>query len=458
MALHHHDLLDPALHAHTHSQIENDNILLYYIHDETSSFILGGHQTSTLEHHPESELFIDHTLHQLDSLIDLDLARTNDQNEADIRIYSVLNHSGWEQNTVGQVIPDDKGWSTLWKNTSQSQSLSDFDANTIIHELGHAFGLSHPGGSGDDQRWTTADSVMSYNPGPEGWNSAFSTNDQQALLHLWGIESDPVEAHEHPDLQPANKDETETVQGLPAFDDTMSEAATQDAVTEDAVREDAVREDGVKDDADWTDGSFTQLLQGEGRANERVIGTSNNDVLVFGEGRDRLKGSAGSDLFLIPGGQQFTNRTADHILDFNGHAGDVISLVTQIPAELATVNFATATTQQDLKKLEENDTTVIHDAITNQLVHDMNAASPGLGDGGRFAARHDIQLKTINSKQQLKQLSQTEANMIYVQTKGQLFYDANGSEAGLGDGGLVAKLKGQPDLEASHLRLWAEVS
>ena len=48
--------------------------------------------------------------------------------------------------------------------------------------------------------------------------------------------------------------------------------------------------------------------------------------------------------------------------------------------------------------------------------------------------------------------------MIYVQTKGQLFYDANGSEAGLGDGGLVAKLKGQPDLEASHLRLWAEVS
>ena len=453
MALHHHDLLDPALHAHTHSQIENDNILQYYIHDKTSSFTLGGHQTSTQEHHPESELFINHTIEQLDSLIDLDLARTYDQDEADIRIYSVLNHSGWEQNTVGQVIPDDKGWSTLWKNTSQSASLSDFDANTIIHELGHALGLSHPGGRGDDQRWTTADSVMSYNAGPEGWNTTFSTNDQQALVHLWGMESDPVEAHQHPDLQPANKDETETVQGLPAVKPSISEAVNQEAATQDAVTEDAVTED-----ADWTDGSFTQLLQGQSRANERVIGTPNNEVLVFGEGRDRLKGSAGSDLFLIPGDQRFTNRTADHILDFNGHAGDVISLVTQIPAELAAVNFATAATRQDLKKLEENETTVIHDAITNQLIHDMNAASPGLGDGGRFATLQDIQLKTIDSKQQLRELSQTDANMIYIQTKGQLFYDANGSEAGLGDGGLVAKLKGQPDLETSHLRLWADVS
>ena len=440
MALHHHDLLDPALHAHTHSQIDADNRIQYYIHDSKSSLTLGGHQTSTLEHHPESEQFINNTLQQLDSLIELDLIRTANPATAEIRIYSVLNHSGWGQNTVGQVIPDDRGWSTLWKNTSPSENLSDFDANTIIHELGHAFGLSHPGGIGDDQQWTTQDTVMSYNAGPEGWNDTFSTSDQQALVHLWGLESDPVHHHQH--THAPNKEKGQNALGRVAPAPPEPEPSPEDS-----------------DHSDWTEGGFSQLLQGESRASEHVVGTSDNDVLVFGKGRDRLRGASGSDLFLIPDSQRFTHRTADQIMDFNGDAGDVISLVTQVPSNLETVNFATAASIQDFKALEENETTVIHDAITNQLVHDMNAASPGLGDGGRFAELKDIYLESVDSTKQLKKLSQTEANMIYFQAKGQLFYDANGSETGLGgDGGLIAKLRGQPDLDTSHLRLWGDVA
>ncbi len=436
MALHHDDLVDPALHAHTHSQIDADNSIQYYIHNSESSLILGGHQISTLEHRPESEQFINNTLHQLDSLIELDLTRTEDPDTAEIRIYSVLMHSGWGQNTVGQVIPHDKGWSTLWKKTSASQSLSDFDANTIIHELGHAFGLSHPGGSGNDQQWTTEDTVMSYNVGPEGWNDTFSTSDRHALVHLWGMESDPV--HEHQHTHAPNKEDGPNALNRLALAAPEPEPAP--------------------DDSDWTKGSFSQFLQGDSRASEHVVGTSDNDVLVFGEGRDRLRGSSGSDLFLIPDSQRFTARTADQIMDFNGDAGDVISVVTQVPNNLETVNFATAASKKDFRVLEENETTVIHDAITNQLVHDMNAASPGLGDGGRFAELKDVYLKNVESKKQLKKLSRTDANIIYFQAKGELFYDANGSEQGLGgDGGLIAKLKGQPNLDASHLRLWGDV-
>ena len=129
-----HGRLDLELYAQTHSRIENDNILQYYLHDEISSFTLVRHQTSTQEYQLASELFINLAIDQLDSLIDLDQSRQYDQDERDIRIYSLLNHSGWEQNTVGQVTPDDRGWSNQWNNTSPSASLSDLDV--ITNQLG----------------------------------------------------------------------------------------------------------------------------------------------------------------------------------------------------------------------------------------------------------------------------------------------------------------------------------
>lgn len=330
------------------------------------------------------------------------------------------------------MLPDSDGWNLLWKSTGQDAALSDFDANTIIHELGHALGLSHPDGDGHDKRWSTDDTVMSYNASPDGWDKAFSTADRKALVHLWGEETQPSPAtNPSPPDAPIKTESTTSTPG-----DVSHNLATEPS--------------------DWTLGAFSVLLQGNSTKTDRVTGTAGNDVLVFGEGRDRLKGASGADLFLIPGNQRFIHRSVDLITDFNSKAGDVISLVTAIPDTLDTVKFATAETKEQFFDLQNTDATVIYNKTNQKLFHNTIDSASSTGNDGSFAELQDINLQKAETKRDLKILSQTNAEIIYFQTKGQLFYDANGTEEGYGDGGLIAKLKGGPALTTDNLRLWTE--
>jgi hypothetical protein len=55
------------------------------------------------------------------------------------------------------------------------------------------------------------------------------------------------------------------------------------------------------------------------------------------------------------------------------------------------------------------------------------------------------------SKQELKQLMTSDADVVYDKKKGKLYLNENGVEKGWGDkkvGGLLAKLKGKPELSA----------
>ena len=428
MALHHNQLIDHSLHFHTARTLNGSNRLSYYVHDATENLSINGYQTETLEHNSSSEVFIQTTFNNLGKAIAPDFIQVNQPDDADIRIYSVSNHLGWKEQTVGQAIPNPTGWTLLWKNTANGTNLSDFDANTIIHELGHAMGLAHPSGEGTNPLWTTDQTVMSYNMSPDGWDYTFSEADQHSLVHLWGAEPKPVATMTPP---------------------------------EDLNRQTEGHFDNVEADnhSDWTHGHFSILLKGSSMGNDRVVGTSDNDVLVFGEGRDRLRGATGSDLFLIPGNQRFNHRTADRIFDFNANDGDVISLVANVPDTLTKVNFATAETHQEFIDLQNNETNVIYDKNHNHLVHDWNNEAPGLGAGGIFARRTDVNLQIADTKRESKLLAKTDANMIYFSKKGQLFFNSNGTESGFGDdGGLVARLKGQPSLSTDNLQLWSDLA
>ena len=68
--------------------------------------------------------------------------------------------------------------------------MSSFDGNTIVHEIGHALGLSHPFEDPTNGNWTTEDTVMSYNISPDGWDTWFSDLDIAALMQIWGVEDD----------------------------------------------------------------------------------------------------------------------------------------------------------------------------------------------------------------------------------------------------------------------------
>ena len=81
-------------------------------------------------------------------------------------------------------------WDIYWKDTNGSNPLNSFDSMTIIHEIGHALGLSHPYEDPANGNWNTDDTIMSYNSSPDGWGVWFSDLDIAALIKMWGVEND----------------------------------------------------------------------------------------------------------------------------------------------------------------------------------------------------------------------------------------------------------------------------
>ena len=66
-------------------------------------------------------------------------------------------------------------------------------------------------------------------------------------------------------------------------------------------------------------------------------------------------------------------------------------------------------------------------------------------DAGTFAI--------ASSKKELKQLMKSDADVVYDERKGKLYFNDNGTKKGWGQkkiGGLVAKFKGKPELTADH--------
>ena len=66
-------------------------------------------------------------------------------------------------------------------------------------------------------------------------------------------------------------------------------------------------------------------------------------------------------------------------------------------------------------------------------------------DDGTFAI--------ASSKKELKQLKKSDADVVYDERKGKLYFNDNGAKKGWGekkDGGLVAKFKGKPELSADN--------
>lgn len=82
------------------------------------------------------------------------------------------------------------------------------------------------------------------------------------------------------------------------------------------------------------------------------------------------------------------------------------------------------------------------DPITNTLRIDMESFN--LGGYPTFAAAK-------NRKAIKKKFAKQDIDFLYDQKKGGLYFNENGIEKGFGDGGIVAILKGAPDLTESNL-------
>ena len=75
---------------------------------------------------------------------------------------------------------------------------------------------------------------------------------------------------------------------------------------------------------------------------------------------------------------------------------------------------------------------------------EIDTSSFGSDSSATFAAGK-------NKKKVKKQLAKLDVDFLYDQKKGGLYFNENGSEKGFGDGGIIAILKGAPDLTSSNL-------
>ena len=81
-------------------------------------------------------------------------------------------------------------------------------------------------------------------------------------------------------------------------------------------------------------------------------------------------------------------------------------------------------------------------AITDTL--EIDTDSFGIDSSATFAAGK-------NKKIVKKKLAKQDFDLLYDQKKGGLYFNENGSEKGFGDGGIIAILKGAPDLTSTNL-------
>ena len=181
-------------------RVANDGVIDYFIYQDDSIFFgeyptqaIGYGETLTGYNHTEEQIsFINNIFLRLNLFLGTDSRRSEQIGDADIVIYRGNYNSFWWNEVAGSAHPTLSRTSDVtWKDLDEHDNFWSFEKGVIVHEIGHALGLSHPGNDGYNEEWTQADSIMSYNDGRISlglFYEWFSGLDIQALQSLWGVE------------------------------------------------------------------------------------------------------------------------------------------------------------------------------------------------------------------------------------------------------------------------------
>jgi len=315
--------------------------LSYYIHDEIS--LIDSSNTYTWTHWDGHEKFIENVFISIDPHIDLDFSRTTDRPLAHIEIFRVSPDSLFADDFLGIALGSEQIASfggvgfqekknfglyraVAWTDSSASSpfvsgygTLRFDDAYTILHELGHTLGLSHPQFNGTDDpsgSWhTSGDTVMSYNSTPAydrfgifstapQWTSA----DIAALQNLWGLENDApgvsLTINSPYDALSAVRRWGLGIQNTGRVDVNGSASMNILASTWTSLVQiksvHQVSAGGTREDIPQIDTLGTAVMQGS-----IVDGSSTNDVIWSKAGWDVISGGDGNDFIRAGNGRDF---------------------------------------------------------------------------------------------------------------------------------------------------------
>ena len=259
---------------------------------------LGLDQNLTLEQ-SEYEDYIRKTMSEFEDVSggNLNLKEVDSDEEAFISIYRnpIVDSSDREQ-ILGYSLATTNGsqkWRNVFYSESEGRGSDTRDRQdtlaTIRHEIGHTLGLIHPTDlstydfienhfpsinpnihEGLNTAYDMYDTVMSYNPPPEGdIPFVFSKNDSLALYNMWSDFKETLDYTEGYKLKKSNPFKSP---------DTLIGELTKDGLQYDPIL--------GADDPNTNEDEFFQL-------------TDDDDEFVYRGGFDFVEGGEGADLFTI---------------------------------------------------------------------------------------------------------------------------------------------------------------